>query len=165
MSFATRSDLLARGSANRIAQLAVPTDMQMVRIVTDVRAVLEGAAVADFPADQQAALAAALVAVDGALADADALIISYGIPDTASTLLLTRLACTIALYNLQSGERMTEQLQRQYDAVIAMLKSHARGEINLIPPDPAAPAVVEDLAVIESNPRRYGGTVAGAGDW
>lgn len=165
MSFATRADLLARFSANRIAQLAVPTDMQMVRILGDVRAVLEGADVASFPPDQQAQLSAALAAVDCALSDADALILSYGIPETVLTPVLTRLACTIAMYNLQSGERMTEQLQRQYDAVIAMLKAHAKGEISLVPADPTEPAVEDDQAIIESNPRRYGGSVPSAGDW
>lgn len=156
MSFATRADLLARGSANRIAQLAVPTDMDMAPRDA-VRAVLDGADVASFPADQQPALAGALAAVNDALSDADALILSYGIPADAVTPLLTRLACTIALYNLQGIERMTEAMQKQYDAVLAMLKSHAKGEISLIPTDPTDPADTEDLAIIESQPRRFGG--------
>lgn len=154
MAFATRLDLLARGSANRIAQLAVPTDMRM-QPLGEVRAVLQGADVASYPADQQPALAGALEKVDKALADADALILSYGIPADVLTSLLARLASTVALFYL-AGNSVTKEEVAAYEAALATLKSHARGEISLIPAAPDAPALESDLAIITSNPSRYG---------
>ena len=152
--FATRLDLLARGSANRIAQLAVPTDMQM-QPLDAVRAVLQGVDVASYPADQRPALAGALDKVDKALADADALIFSYGIPADVLTSLLARLASTVALFYL-AGNKATKEETEAYQAALATLKAHARGEINLIPAAPDAPALESDLAIITSNPSRYG---------
>lgn len=160
MIFATPADLLARGSANRIAQLACPTDMPMPPEAS-VRSVLEGGDVAGFPADDRPALAAALETVTQALGDADSLILSYGVPDTAVTPLVKRLATTAALYYLQGAERMTQELQRMYDAVLTTLKAHSRGELNLVPADPTAPPVSDDLVVIDSAPRRFGGIATG----
>ncbi len=154
MAFATRLDLLARGSAHRIAQLAVPTDMRM-QPLDAVRAVLEGAEVASYPAEQQPALAGALGKVDKALADADALILSYGIPADVLTSLLARLASTVALFYL-AGNNVTKEEAAAYEAALATLKAHARGEINLVPAAPDAPALEPDLAIITSNPSRYG---------
>ena len=68
-----------------------------------------------------AALALALEAIDKALADADALILSYGIPATVQTTLLARLASTVALYYLQGAERMTDDVRKAYDGVIDTL--------------------------------------------
>ena len=89
MAFASRSDLLARSNARRLAQLAVPADMDMVPDEA-LRAAIAGSDLSAFSQAEQAALALALEAIDKALADADALILSYGIPDTVQTTLLAR---------------------------------------------------------------------------
>ncbi len=157
MSFATRADLLARGSANRIAQLASPTDKQMLPLDA-VRAVLGGDNPLAYPPEQQPVLVLMLDTVDKALADADALILSYGIPETVQTTLLARMASTIALYYLQGAERMTDGVQKAYEAQVAMLKAHAKGDIALVPATPTDPVLSNDLAVIESSARRYGRT-------
>lgn len=155
MPFATRADLLARSNARRLAQLAVPADMAMVPDDA-LRVAIAGGDLSAYTADDQVALAAALDAIDKALGDADALILSYGIPDTVQTTLIARLASTIALYYLQGAERMTKEVQQAYDAAIAMLNKHSTGQLNLIPPAPSDPLPSSDLVVIESAPGRYG---------
>lgn len=163
MPFATRSDLLARSNARRLAQLAVPADVAMVPDDA-LRVAVAGGDLAGYPAEDQAALVLALDAIDQALNDADALILSYGIPATVQTTLLARLTSTVALYYLQGAERMTEDVRKAYEGVVDTLKSHARGDVNLIPPAPTDPAPSGDLVVIESAPSRYGST-ATAEDW
>lgn len=154
MAFASRSDLLARSNARRLAQLAVPADMDMVPDEA-LRAAIAGSDLSAFSQAEQDALALALEAIDQALADADALILSYGIPDTVQTTLLARLASTVALYYLQGGERMTDDVRKAYDGVIDTLKAHSRGDLDLVPAAPTDPVPSDDLAVIESQPRRY----------
>ena len=158
MSYTTRTDLLARASANRVAQLACPTDMPMARL-SAVRAVLEGAPVESYPEADRPALTGALAAVDGAISAACSQIESYGVPADASTPLLTRLATTLAMYYLQGAERMTPELQKQYDAVVAMLRAHNKGEIMLVPSSAPDPTQTDGVAQIESGARRYGGNV------
>jgi len=154
MPFATRTDLLARSNARRLAQLAIPADRDMVPHEA-LRAVIAGADLSVYTAQDQASLTLALDAIDKALADADAVILSYGIPATVQTTLLARLCSTIALYYLQGAEQLDKPETSAYDAAIAMLKAHARGDSNLIPVDPNA-VVVEDTAIITSNQQRYG---------
>ncbi|MRD73298.1 DUF1320 family protein [Rhodocyclus tenuis] len=155
MAFATRSDLLARSNARRLAQLAVPADMDMVPDEA-LRAAIAGSDLGAFTSTEQAALALALEAIDKALADAAALILSYGIPTTVQTTLLARLASTVALYYLQGAERMTDDVRKAYDGVIDTLKAHSRGDLDLVPAAPTDPVPTDDFAVIESRPRRYG---------
>lgn len=154
MPFATRADLLARSNARRLAQLAVPADMAMPPDEA-LRVAVAGGDLGIYDDVEQVALAAALAAIDNALADADASILSYGIPDTVQTTLLARLASTIALYYLQGAERMTKEVQQAYDAAVAMLNKHAAGQLSLIPPAPTDPAPSSDLVTIESRPGRY----------
>lgn len=154
MPFATRSDLLARSNARRLSQLAVPADLDMVPDDA-LRAAVTGGDLSGFTPEAQAALVLALETIDQALNDADALILSYGIPATVQTTLLARLASTIALYYLQGAERMTDDVRRAYEGAIDTLKSHARGDVNLIPPAPTDPVPSDDLVVIESAPGRY----------
>ena len=154
MLFATRADLLARSNARRLAQLAVPADMDMVPDEA-LRAAVSGGNLGAFSPAEQAALALALEAIDKALGDADALILSYGIPATVQTTLLARLASTIALYYLQGTERLDKNDAVAYDGAIATLKAHARGELNLVPAAPTDPLPSNDLAIIESAPQRY----------
>lgn len=156
MGFASRSDLLARSNARRLAQLAVPADVGMVPDAA-LRAAIAGGDLSAFTPAEQEAIALALEAIDKALADADALLLSYGIPATVQTTLLARLAATVALYYLQGAERLTKDDALAYENSIATLKGHARGELNLVPAEPADPVPGDDAAIIESRPRRYGG--------
>jgi phage gp36-like protein len=154
--FATRADLLARVNARRLAQLAVPADHEMPVSETALRAVIEGANLLDFSPEESAALALALDAIDRALADAEALILSYGVPPTIQTTLLARLASTVAHYYLQGAERMTEDVEKAYKAVIDLLKAYAKGDVEFAPPDPNAPPSAGGMAIVESAPARYG---------
>lgn len=155
MPFATRADLLARSNARRLAQLAVPADMAMPPDEA-LRVAIAGGDLSGFDAPDQVALAEALDAIDKALGDADALILSYGIPESVQTTLLARLSSTVALYYLQGAERMTKEVQQAYDAAVAMLNKHASGQLNLIPAAPTDPVPSSDLVTIESSPSRYG---------
>lgn len=164
MSFASRADLLARSNARRLAQLAVPADISMPRDDA-LRAAINGEDLSAYTPAEQAALQLALDTMDKCLADADALILTYGIPATVQTSLLARIASTIALYYLQGVERMTDELNAAYADAIAKLKSHARGEQNLIPPAPDAPVIEGDVIVVESNSSRYSTSSADIGGW
>lgn len=158
MPFATRADLLARSNARRLAQLAVPSDVDMVPDDA-LRVAIAGGDVTGFTPEEQAALALALDAIDKALADADALALSYGIPADAQSTLLARITSTLALYYLQGTERMTEDIQKAYDAQLALLTAHSKGTLNLLPSAALAPGETppsSDLAIIESQPPRYG---------
>lgn len=155
MAFATRADLLSRSNARRLAQLAVPADLAMVPDDA-LRAAIEGGDLSSYSEADQAALALALDAIDKALGDAQALLQSYGIPASVHSTLLARLASTVALYYLQGAERMTEDMQKAYDAVLKTLGDHSKGLLNLLPDDAAEPAPVQnDAAFIVSGRSRY----------
>lgn len=163
MGFASRADLLSRSNARRLAQLAVPADVAMPPDDA-LRTAIAGGDLSAYTHQDQDALALALDAIDKALADSDALILSYGIPATVQTTLLARLASTVALYYLQGAERMTEDVRKAYDGVIDTLDAHAKGRLSLVPADPTEPIPSDDLSIIESNPRRFG-SCAPADDW
>lgn len=164
MSFATRADLLARSNARRLAQLAVPADVDMVPDDA-LRVAVAGGDLTGYTQAQQSALTLALEAIDKALADADALVLSYGIPAAVQTTLLARLTSTIALYYLQGAERMTKDVQDAYDSTINTLKAHSRGELSLVPAVPTVPPLSEDQVLMQSSPRRYGSAQVAPGDW
>ncbi|MCL1860691.1 MAG: DUF1320 domain-containing protein [Proteobacteria bacterium] len=149
--FATRTDLLARSNARRIAQLAVPADFDFPHSERALREIIEGGSLRRYPEKDRPALKMALDAIDKCLADADALLISYGIPPEVQTTLLARLSSTIALYYLQGAERMTKDVQDAYDAVLALLNKFQRGELPGLVPEPDI-----GIAEITSSPRRYG---------
>ncbi|MDR2188941.1 MAG: DUF1320 domain-containing protein [Azonexus sp.] len=159
MAFATRADLLARCNAQRLKLLAVPADRAMLDSDT-LRRLIEGGDASALDAEDQQTAALALDAIDKALDDANALLLSYGIPATVESTLLARLSSTVAIYYLQGAERMTEEVQRAYDGVIKMLTAFGRGELDLLPPDAALPAAPDDPVVIESAPPRYRGGVS-----
>ncbi|AJF00054.1 phage protein Gp36 family protein [Pandoraea apista] len=163
MGFASRGDLLARSNARRLAQLAVPADMDMVPDDA-LRIAIAGGGLSAFTDDEQAAITLALDAIDRALADADALLLSYGVAATARTTLLARLSSTVALYYLQGAERMTDDVRRAYESALETLKANARGEVDLTPPEETDPPPSDDLAVIESGPSRFG-HARKCGDW
>lgn len=155
MPFAARSDLLARSHARRLAQLAIPADLDMPPLES-LRVALAGGDLSAYSTDDQQALTLALSAIDQALADADELMLSHGVPATAQTPLLARLASTIALYFLTGPENMTEEVRRAYEGAVATLKAHARGDMALVPPAPGETAPGDDLVVITSASPRYG---------
>lgn len=159
MGFATRSDLLSRSNARRLAQLAVPADMDMPP-EESLRVAIAGGDLSACPVAEQAALDAALATIDRALADASALLVSYQVPESAQSTLLARLASTVALYYLYGAESVPKEVQSAYDGVLLTLKSHARGDLALVPADPADPVPSADVATIESAGRRYGGSLA-----
>jgi phage gp36-like protein len=164
MAFATRADLLARSNARRLAQLAVPTDQDMVPDEA-LRAAIAGGDLSLFSVAEQASLVLALEAIDKALADADALLLSYGLAATVQGTLLARLASTVALYYLQGAERLDKQDAIAYEGAIATLKAHARGELNLAPPVASDPVIVTDSIFIESQPSRYSRSACPRDDW
>lgn len=151
MPFASRQDLLDRTNAQRLVQLAVPADYELPP-ANSLRKVIEAPVLADvlpkFNQADQAALTAALTVIDNALTDANALILSYGIPDGIQTTLLARLTSTIALYYLQGDERLTEEVTEAYKNALAILKRHQRGEIDLTPADPNG-VIPDDSQTIE----------------
>jgi phage gp36-like protein len=157
--FATRQDLLTRCNARRLAQLAVPTDMAMVALDV-VRTALTGGSMAAEPADVQAAVADALTTVDQALADAHELIVSYGVPTTSVSTLLTRMCCTVALYYLQGAERLEKTDALAYDGVLKLLEQHKRGLVDLTPGSDTTNATeMADTVVMSSAPGRFGASM------
>lgn len=155
--FATRADLLRNSNARRLAQLAIPADRGMVDDAA-LRIAIQGGALTAYSADEQVSIALALTAIDNVLADADALMLSYGIPATVQTTLLARLASTIAMYYLQGSERANDIVQKAYDGVIKMLDAHAKGTISLIPAVVTAPPEPVGMgAEIVSSTTRYSG--------
>jgi len=165
MTYATRQDLLDRSNARRLAQLAVPADVAMAPLEA-VRAALTGGDLSSFDADTQEAVALALRAIDNALADADALIASYGVPAAPTPAVLTRMACTVALYYLQGAERLEKTDALAYDGVMRLLAQHKRGEIDLTPGAAAGTTVSDgDTVAVESAPGRYGGTYTSEVVW
>lgn len=163
MTFATRIDLIGRCNARRLAQLAVPTDMTMPPEAA-MRVAIEGGDLTGYTVAEQESLAKALEAIDTALVDADALIQSYGIPSTLRTSLIARLCSTIAIYYLQGAERMTDDVQKAYDAADKTLRAHASGHLNLVPALPTDPEPEGDVISITSNSRRYYGGEAESWD-
>ncbi|MDR0700956.1 MAG: DUF1320 domain-containing protein [Azoarcus sp.] len=153
--FATRANLLARSNARRLAQLAVPADYPFPVDELLLRTAVDGGDISGQPSEDQASIALALEAIDSALADADALLVSYGIPPEVQTTLLARLSSTVALYYLQGAERMTSDVQAAYDAVLELLDKYRKGALpGLVPADPDD-ASLGGEAFIESGRRRY----------
>jgi len=153
MPFATRADLLARSNARTLAQLAVPTDVGMVP-VDALRTAIGGGDLTGFTEGDQAAIGLALNVIDAALADADALLVSYGVPGTVQNTLLARLASTVALYYLYGAE-MTDDVLKAYQGVIDVLKAYARGDVDLVQGEEEG-ATPTDSATITSGVSRYG---------
>lgn len=155
MGFASRHDLLARSNAERIAQLAVPADREMPGII--LRASIDGEDLSAYPDIDQDTITLALETIDKCLADADDLLVSYGVPADARSSLLARYASTVAVYYLYQGEIVTEPVQVAYDEVISQLTKFSKGLVDLLPPgyegeDPDAGGG----ALIESDPPRFG---------
>lgn len=164
MTFATRADLLARSSARRLIQLAVPTDVKMVVADEALRTAIAGGDLSALTPTDVVSLNLALAEIDQALADATQLMVSYGLPETAANPLLARLCASIALYYLQGMARMTADVQAVFDAAVGTLKAHVRGELNLLP-TLANAALPADQVLVASAPRRYGAPAGVTTDW
>ena len=166
MSFATRADLLRRSNARRLAQLVVPTDVATMPPVDALRVAIEGGDLSSYSDDARRVMGLMLETIDNALGDADAVILSYGIPATVTNTLLSRIASTIAFYFLQGDDKITEEVKRSYDAVIKLLDQHKKGVLDLInaPVEPVPPET-DDHAVITSSPSRYGSRCSHTIDW
>lgn len=162
--FASRADLLSRCNARRLAQLAIPADKAIPMADEALRVAIDGGDLSGYSAADQSALMLGLDTIDKALADAHAFIVSYGIPETVQTTLLARLTSTVAWYYLQGDERMTDEVLKAYNGVVDTLKSHARGDLSLLPPDSATASLPEDMVQLDSSPRRYGSASSGD-DW
>lgn len=152
--FASRSDLLARSNAERIAQLAVPADKEMPAIT--LRAAINGEDLSGYPEVDQETITLALDTIDKCLSDADALLISYGIPADVQSSLLARLSSTVAVYYLYQGERVPDAVQQAYDDVIDQLTKFSKGLVDLLPPDSGSNDPDGVGAIIESAPPRFG---------
>lgn len=152
--FASRSDLLARSNAERIAQLAVPADKEMPGIA--LRAAINGEDLSGYPEVDQETITLALDTIDKCLADADALLVSYGIPAHVQSSLLARLASTVAVYYLYQGERVPESVQQAYDDVIDQLTKFSKGLVNLLPHGSGSDDHDGTGAIFESAPPRFG---------
>ena len=158
MPFATRADLLARTNARRLFNLAVPADLPPVAEACLRQAISDGdLSVFNENIDDKLSAECALDAIDKALADADALIISYGIATNAQNSLLARIASTIAFYYLHSAESIPEDVRKSYEGVVDSLKNHAAGRLDLTPEaNNTGESVNNDAIIIESSPPRYG---------
>lgn len=154
MAFATQLDLLARANARTLLQLAVPTD-QVMPPEDALRVAIDAGDLSAYTDEEQQALTLALETIDKALGDADALILTYGIPATVQNTLLARLCSTVALYYLHDASSMNDDVKDAYDGVIATLRSHARGDLNLIPAPEGTPVIEGDVIIITSQPSRY----------
>lgn len=155
MAFASRQDIIARSNIRRIAQLAAPADMDMLP-VDMLRVAIDGGDLTVYDEADQSAIALALDTIDKCLSDADALLMTYDIPETARSTLLARLASTVALYYLQQGEQMTDAVQAAYDGVIDLLDKHAKGQIDLTPIPDDGMDDRDGLVVLHSRRSRYG---------
>jgi phage gp36-like protein len=125
-----------------------------------MRAAIEGDNLSGYDVTTQSGLALGISAIDKALQDADALIVSYGIPPNVSSSALTRIACTLAMYYLQGAERLQKEDAIAYDGAVKLLTQHARGEVTLAAPSSTSNGslpVGVDFAVVDSSARRYRG--------
>jgi phage gp36-like protein len=152
--FADAATLLQHTNATRLLQLAVPADRAMVD-ESALRAAIAGDDLSGYSAADQATLVLVQGAIHEALADASGLIVNYGIPEDFSSGVVARLATTIALYYLQRLGGDSEAATRAYEGAIATLKSHSKGELNLVPVVADPPQVLTDGIEIVSGQSRY----------
>jgi phage gp36-like protein len=76
--------------------------------------------------------------------------------------MLTKMACTLALYNLR-GDEVSKDDAAAYSAVLRLLEQSAAGKLQLYTPLDATQPTSADQPVIESAPARFGGSSADYG--
>ena len=154
--FATPADVLARTNPRRLAQLAIPADNEMPPTEA-LRVAINGGDLTVYTTAQQTALSLGIAAINGALSDANQLMLGYGVPATAASTLIARLCTTVALYYLQGTEKVTEDVLRAYHSAVDTLKAFKRGDIELVPTAATAVLPGVDLVLMSSQRRRYFG--------
>lgn len=134
MTYATAANLLERFSAEEIAQRA---DRSIPRLVTAamLSTAAAGGDMSGYTAPEQAAAAAALALINGALADADSEIdgyvaTRYSVPLNPAPSIVKRLACDLARYHLYD-DQATETIQKRRDAAVAELRDISAGKVSL----------------------------------
>lgn len=134
MTYATAANLLERFSAEEIAQRA---DRSIPRLVTAsmLSTAAAGGDMTGYTAPEQAAAAAVLALVNGALADADSEIdgyvaTRYSVPLAPVPSIVKRLACDLARYHLYD-DQATETIQKRRDAAVAVLRDISAGKVSL----------------------------------
>lgn len=134
MSYATAAELLERFSAEEIAQRA---DRSIPRLVTAamLSTAAAGGDMSGYTVPEQAAAAAALALINGALADADSEIdgyvaTRYAVPLAPAPPIVQRLACDLARYHLYD-DQATDVIQKRRDAAVAVLRDIAAGRVSL----------------------------------
>ena len=147
---ATRQDLFLRSNAQRLAQLSVPTDRQMMPDFA-FRDAIVGNDISVYSAYDQESLVMSMGVIDSALIDAEATVFSYGVAQTAKSSLLTRITTTIALHML--GD---DTVIKDFEWAQKMLEGHSKGMLSLVKPEISPLPVVGDVAIIASNSPRYG---------
>lgn len=134
MTYATAANLLERFSAEELAQRA---DRSIPRLVTAamLSTAAAGGDMSGFTAPEQAAAAAALALINGALADADSEIdgyvaTRYNVPLNPAPSIVKRLACDLARHHLYD-DQVTEVIQKRRDAAVAVLRDISAGKVSL----------------------------------
>jgi len=153
--YASTAQLLARYSADEIAQRAddsIPTLVDGVLLANAVR----GEPLVDYSPEEQAAAVAALANVERALRDADSTINGYlasryRTPVTQAADVLERIACQLARYFLYD-DGATDQVKKNYDGSIAFLRDVSQGKVQLGPGESGATAPASAGAEMVSEP-------------
>lgn len=134
MPYASASDMIARFSAEELAQRA---DRGTPRLVSAamLQAAAAGQSLAGYTADEQAAAATALALIDQALADANDTIDGYlagryAVPLASPPVVVKRLACDLARYFLYD-DQVTDTIQKRYDAAERFFREVAAGRVSL----------------------------------
>lgn len=155
MSYATAADLLARFSAEEIAQ-RVDRSVGARLVSADLlAAAVAGESLAAWSEAERAAVASAQALIAQALADADSTIdgylaTRYAVPMASPPAAVKRLACDMARYFLHD-DQASETVQKRYDAALTFFRDVAAGKVSL--GDPAeAPAATGGNVEMTSAP-------------
>lgn len=167
MSYCTPTDLIARFSADEVAQRAAP---EGVRVSGDLLQLTIGAADRTaFSADEIAAADAALVRISGVIEDASSDIDAYlseryDVPLDPQPRVLTRLASDLSRYYLYDDAVDPQGvIASRYNAAIKMLARIADGTVKLGDDSTESDASPASLPIAQSSGRTF--TQAGLNDY
>lgn len=134
MTYATATNLLERFDPEELAQRA---DRSIPRLVTAamLSTAAAGGDMSGYTAPEQAATAAVLTLINGALSDADSEIdgyvaTRYSVPLNPAPSIVKRLACDLARHHLYD-DQVTETIQKRRDSAVAVLRDIAAGKVSL----------------------------------